>query len=123
MTDGVPGVVLVVEHDDFLRLLTADIMDDAGFAALQAGDADGALAILESRSDIALLVTSVAMPGNMDGLDLAHLVRKRWPALRIIITSSKVWLTKDNCPIGSRLVPKPYRAQAMISEVRSLIGL
>jgi two-component system, response regulator PdtaR len=123
MTDKLPRVVLIVEHDEFLKSLTADIMEDAGFATLKASDAGEALAILESRSDIALLLTSVTMPGSMDGLDLAHMVRERWPAIRIIITSSKVWLTANNFPIGSRFVPKPYRAQVMISEIRSLIGL
>ena len=59
-------------------------MEDAGFAALQAGDADKALTILESRSDIALMLTSVTMPGSTDGLGLAHTVCKRWPAIKTI---------------------------------------
>jgi two-component system, response regulator PdtaR len=123
MTDKLPRVVLIVEHDEFLKSLTTDIMEDAGFATLKASDADEAVAILKFRSDIALLLTSVTMPGSMDGLDLAHMVRERWPAIRIIITSSKVWLAANNFPIGSRFVPKPYRARVMISEIRSLIGL
>jgi len=122
MTDRFPRVVLIVEHDDLLNLLTADIMEDAGFATLQAGDADEAVALLESLPDIALLLTSVTMRGCTDGLGLAHMVRKRWPTIKIIITSSKVWLTKDKFPTGSRFVPKPYRVQVMISEIRSLIG-
>jgi two-component system, response regulator PdtaR len=122
MTDRFPPIVLVVEHDDLLNVLTADIMEDAGFATLQASDSDEAVDILESRTDIALLVTSVTMPGGMDGLGLAHMVRKRWPAIKIVVTSSKVWLTKDNVPTGSSLVRKPYRTQVMISEISSLIG-
>jgi DNA-binding NtrC family response regulator len=123
VTDRLPRVILIVEHDEFLKSLTADIMEDAGFVTLRARDADEAVAFLDFRSDIALLLTSVTMPGSMDGLDLAHMVRERWPAIRIIITSSKVWLTTNNFPTGSRFVPKPYRAQVMISEIRSLIGL
>jgi hypothetical protein len=38
MTDRSPRVVLIVEHDELLKLLTANIMEDAGFAALQAGE-------------------------------------------------------------------------------------
>ena len=72
-------IVLIVEHDVLLKSLTADIMVDAGFEALEAGDADEALAILESRSDIALMLTGVAMPGSMDGLGLARAVCRRWP--------------------------------------------
>ena len=47
----------------------------AGFTHLEA---DEAVAILESRSDIALLFTDIQMPGSMDGLKLAHAVRERW---------------------------------------------
>jgi DNA-binding response OmpR family regulator len=122
MMDGSPRVVLLVEHDELLKSLTADIMQDAGFVALQASDADEAVTILESRSDIALLLTSVIMPGSTDGLDLAHTVCKRWPAIKTIIASSQVRLIGSDLTAGSRFVLKPYHALTMISEVRSLIS-
>ena len=114
--------VLIVEHDELLQSLTADIMADAGFAALQAGDAGEALTTLESRSDIALMLTSVRMPGTMDGLGLVRTVYKRWPAIRIMVASSQVRLIGHNLPKDSRFFLKPYRAEMMISEIRSLIG-
>jgi DNA-binding NtrC family response regulator len=122
MTTGSPRVVLIVEHDALLKSLTADIMVDAGFEALQAGDAGEALAILESRSDIALMLTSVTMPGSMNGLDLARTVSKRWPAIKTIIASSQVRLIGSDLTAGSRFLLKPYHAQTMISEIHSLIG-
>jgi DNA-binding NtrC family response regulator len=122
MTRKSPSVVLIVEHDELLKSLTADILEDAGFAAVQASDADEALAILECRSDIALLLTSVTMPGSMDGLGLAHMVCKRWPAIKTIIVSSQVRLIGSDLTAGSRFFLKPYHALAMISEIHSLIG-
>jgi two-component system, response regulator PdtaR len=122
MTDRSPHVVLIVEHDALLKSVTANIMENAGFAALQAGDADEALAILETRSDIALMLTSVTMPGSMDGLGLARTVRKRWPAIKTIIASSQVRLIGSDLTAGSRFVLKPYHVPTMISGVRSLIG-
>jgi CheY-like chemotaxis protein len=121
MTDGVPHVVLIVEHDELLKLLTADIVEDAGFVALQASDADEAITILESRSDVALLFTSIAMPGSMDGLGLARIVCKRWPAIKTIIASSRVRPIGSDLTAVSRFFLKPYHARAMISEIRSLI--
>jgi DNA-binding response OmpR family regulator len=115
-------VVLIVEHDVLLKLLTSDIMEDAGFEALQAGDAEEALAILESRSDIALMLTSVMMSGGMDGLGLARTVCKRWPVIKTIIASSQVRLIESDLTAGSRFFLKPYHARTMISEIRSLIG-
>jgi DNA-binding response OmpR family regulator len=122
MTGRSPHVVLIVEHNELLKSLTADIMKESGFVALQASDADEALAILESRSDIALMLTSVKMPGSTDGLGLAHTVCERWPAIKIIIASSQHRLIGHDFPKNSRFFLKPYQAQIMISEIRSLLG-
>jgi two-component system, response regulator PdtaR len=122
MTGRSPHVVLIVEHDELLMSLTADIMQDAGFVALQASDADEALAILESRTDIALMLTSVIMPGSTDGLGLAHTVCKRWPAIKTIIASGQLRLIRRGLPKDSRFFLKPYDPQIMIAEIRSLLG-
>jgi DNA-binding NtrC family response regulator len=122
MTNKSLHIVLVVEHDALLKTLTADIMKDAGFTALQASNADEALAVLESRPDIALLLTSITMPSGMDGLSLAHMVAKRWPAVKIVIASGQIQLAGLRLPKNSSFFLKPYNAQRMISEIRSLIG-
>src|SRR5712672_4017772 len=62
--------VLVVEDEMVLRMRAVDIVEDAGFTAVQAVNADDALSILESRSDIALLFSDIQMPGSMDGLKI-----------------------------------------------------
>jgi DNA-binding NtrC family response regulator len=62
--------VLVVEDEMVLRMRAVDIVEDAGFTAVQAVNADEALRILEARSDIALLFSDIQMPGSMDGLKL-----------------------------------------------------
>ena len=80
-----PGVtaalptVLIVEDEMVLRMRAVDIVEDAGFTPIEAVNADDALAILESRSDIELLFTDIQMPGSMDGLKLAYAVHERWP--------------------------------------------
>ena len=117
---GSPHAVLIVEDDQLLMALTAGIVEDAGFEAIQAGNADQAVAILKARSDIALLLTDIDMPGSMDGVKLAHAVRDRWPPIKIIVVSSRV--TERHLPTGSRFFRKPYHVAAMISEMRSLLG-
>src|SRR5664279_4525045 len=66
--------ILVVEDEMMLRMRAVDMVEDAGFTAVEAVNADDALAILESRSDIELLFTDIQMPGSMDGLKLAYAV-------------------------------------------------
>jgi two-component system, response regulator PdtaR len=115
-------VVLIVEDDPLLRMLAVEVVEEAGFVALEAGDADEAVALLEFRSDIALVFTDINMPGSMDGVKLAHAVRDRWPPVKILVVSGQVRPQQADLPPNSRFVGKPYRAAAMIEELRSLVG-
>ena len=115
-------VVLVVEDDWLLRLLAVEIVEDAGLVAVEAANADEAIAILERRVDIALIFTDVDMPGTMDGLKLAHAVRRRWPPIKIIIVSGKTHLSDAELPSDTRFFSKPYSVPGMISELRSLVA-
>jgi CheY-like chemotaxis protein len=117
-----PCAVLVVEDEPILRLHALDIVEEAGFTAIEAKNADEAIAILESRSDIALLYTDINMPGSMDGLKLAHAVRNRWPPIKIVVVSGHVQLDQNELPSDSRFFGKPFEAEKMIGELRNLIA-
>ena len=114
--------VLVVEDEMVLRLRAVDIVEDAGFTAVEAINADEALAILESRSDISLLFSDIQMPGSMDGLGLAHVVHKHWPSIKIIVVSGQVTPPCSDLPPCSRFFGKPLEAGQMIAQMRSMIG-
>src|SRR4051812_10867112 len=117
-----PAVVLVVEDEMLLRMRAVDMVEDAGFTSVEAVNADEAVAILESRSDIALLLTDIQMPGSMDGLKLAHAVHERWPPIRIILVSGQLRLASIDIPADSRFFGKPLEAKKMIAEMQDMIG-
>jgi CheY-like chemotaxis protein len=119
---SVPAVVLVVEDEMLLRMRAVDIVEDAGYTSVEAVDADEAVAILESRSDIALLFTDIQMPGTMDGLGLARSVHDRWPPIKIILVSGQVKPTSLDIPPDSRFFGKPLEDEAMIAQLQSMIG-
>ena len=114
--------VLVVEDEMVLRLRAVDIVEDAGFTAVEAVNADQALAILESRSDIALLFSDIQMPGSMDGLTLAHAVHARWPSIKIVLVSGQVKLSDSDRPADSRFFGKPLEMKEMIAELQEMVG-
>jgi CheY-like chemotaxis protein len=118
----VPSVVLVVEDEMLLRLRAVDMVEDAGFTPVEAVDADEAVAILESRSDIALLFTDIQIPGCMDGLKLAHAVHARWPPIKIILVSGQLKPASIDIPSDSRFFGKPLQAKEMIAEMQDMIG-
>jgi len=117
-----PAVVLIVEDEMMLRMRAVDMVEDAGYTPIEALDADEAVAILESRSDIALMCTDIQMPGSMDGLGLAHAVHNRWPTIKIIVVSGQLNPAGIHLPPSSRFVGKPLEAGQMIAQMRSMIG-
>jgi CheY-like chemotaxis protein len=119
---SVAGVILVVEYEMLLRMRAVDMVEDAGYTPVEAADADEAVAILEARSDIALLFTDIQMPGSMDGLELAHYVHKRWPPIKIILVSGQLQLSGSDILPDSRFFGKPLEANQMIAEMRDIIG-
>jgi CheY-like chemotaxis protein len=118
---AVPAVVLVVEDEMLLRMRAVDMVEDAGFTPVEAVDADEAVAILEARSDIALLFTDIQMPGSIDGLKLAHAVHKRWPPIKIILVSGQLKLANLDIPVDSCFFGKPLEAEAVIAQMQSMI--
>jgi two-component sensor histidine kinase/ActR/RegA family two-component response regulator len=120
-TTEVPKV-LVVEDEMVLRMRAADIVEDAGFCPVEAVNADEAMTILESRSDIAVLFTDIQMPGSMDGLKLAHAVHNRWPNIKIILVSGQVKPSDSERPADSRFFGKPLGVEQMIAELQAMMG-
>jgi CheY-like chemotaxis protein len=89
-------IVLVVEDDAMQRLSAVSVVEDAGFEALEAADADESIEILESRNDIRIVFTDVDMPMSIDGLKLAAVIRDRWPPVRTIVTFG-IFGREGNC--------------------------
>lgn len=114
--------VLIVEDEMMLRMRAVDIVEDAGFHPVQAVNADEAMSILESRSDISLLFTDIQMPGSMDGLKLAHTVHNRWPGIKIILVSGRVRPSEAERPADSRFFGKPLGIPQMITELQAMVG-
>jgi CheY-like chemotaxis protein len=115
-------IALVVEDEALLRILAVEVVEEAGFTAIEARDADEAVVLLESRTDITLLFTDINMPGSMDGLKLAHAVRDRWPPIKILVVSGNQRLQSSDLPTDSCFVGKPYQASALVDELRSMFS-
>jgi two-component system, response regulator PdtaR len=117
-----PPLVLIVEDEALLRWNAVAIIEDAGFDVIEAASADEALAVLEKRTDIRVVFTDVQMPGCMDGLTLAHVIRRRWPPVRIIATSGRTKFRVGDLPEGGRFVGKPYTPADIEMTLHDLTG-
>jgi CheY-like chemotaxis protein len=116
------SVVLVVEDEAIVRFMTVTSLEEAGFPVIEAANADEAVRILESRSDIRIVFTDIDMPGSMDGMKLAACIRDRWPPVDIILTSGHFAAQDVKIPERGLFFPKPYDPQAVGQAMRRMIG-
>ena len=119
--DPAHPLALLVDDDELLRLYGADLLEQHGFAVIQAENADEAREVLEKRNDVRLLFTDIQMPGALDGMDLARQVHARWPHVLLVIASGQTAPTRAEIPDDGRFVAKPYRASELLGQVDNLM--
>jgi CheY-like chemotaxis protein len=110
--------VLVVEDEPLLRLDIAEGFEAAGFKTFEAGSAAEAIEILQREPEIRVVFTDIDMPGTMDGLELAHLIRERWPPTILIVSSGRQYPAPDALPPAARFIPKPYWGNTLAEVVQ-----
>ena len=121
MKSNSPIYVLVVEDEFLSRLHAVNLVEDAGYKAIEASNSEEAIAILEARKDIRIVFTDVDMPGTMDGLKLAHAIRTRWPPVELIVTSGHFNLSDADMPERGQFISKPYRDQDIVSAIHHFV--
>ena len=103
-------------------MAAVDMVEDAGFDAVEAENADEAVRILEARTDIRIVITDIDMPGSINGLKLAASVRDRWPPIDIIIMSGHVKPRPEDLPPRSVFFSKPYDEGRVAATLKDFAG-
>jgi len=110
--------VLIVEDEVLVRLMMGEELRSAGYDVIEAATADEALDALAHISGVSLVVTDIRMPGSMDGLRFARLVRSEYPATRIVLTSGNF----PNVAIDhDGFFLKPYEPCKMVDHIKTLL--
>lgn len=118
MNLSLPKEVLVVEDEPFVRMVAADALTEQGIMAWEASDAGEALHVLEEHPNIGVVFTDVNMPGDMDGVGLAHEVCRRRPDVTVIVTSGAVSVDEHTLPDHGTFLPKPYPTGRLVRIVQ-----
>ena len=103
------GRVLVVEDDNEVAELVAEMLEHLGYQLVRAGTAAEALFTLAHDTRIDLVFSDVMMPGKLTGIDLARRVRREHPQVRVVLTSGYAEsFAQQARNEGLLLLPKPY---------------
>lgn len=105
-------VLLLVEDDQLILMHATMALEDAGYEVLAVRDAEAALAHAETRPDIDALFTDIELPGAC-GLDLAAMLCRERPAMKLVVTSGIHAVETAALPEGGVFVSKPYTAAQM----------
>jgi len=112
--------VLLVDDDEHVRRVAARALRTRGYTVIEASDGGAALAVLESRERVDLLLTDVVMPG-MDGRQLAELACTKQPQLKVLYTSGYTddAVVRHGVMQGAvDLIEKPFRIDSLARRVR-----
>jgi len=100
-------VVLIVEDEVIIRSLVAEHLRECGFSVIEAANAAEAITVLSTQTNIDLVFSDITMPGEIDGVGLAHWIRARRADIPVLLTSGAA--TAETAPIAPHaFVRKPY---------------
>ena len=112
--------VLLAEDDFLVRLVVAESIRDAGFRVIEAVSGDEALSVLKSGTCVDAVVTDFNMPGAIDGVRLAKLVREYRPRAKIVLMSGALTRAPEGCDVD-RFLTKPFLPSDIVDLLRSLL--
>jgi len=115
--------VLIVEDDPAARVLVSQVLSELGYAFVEAGDADGALPIIESSQRIDLMISDVGLPG-MNGRQLAEIGRQVRPDLKVLFITGyaeHAAVRGGFLDPGMQLITKPFTFDLLTAKVREMI--
>ena len=118
-----PKIIVLAEDEWLIRMSALEALTAAGFEVIEAAHAEEALSFLQSNATTThLLFTDIHMPGDMNGLALAHHSQRHWPWIAILMASGNARPHGSELPIGSRFLPKPYDLDHMVSHIHDLLA-
>jgi signal transduction histidine kinase/CheY-like chemotaxis protein len=111
--------VLVVDDDELVLSSTASMLEYIGHQVIEAGSGDEALAVIAGGDTIDLVITDQGMPG-MTGLQLAEVVRLRWPELPVMLCTG--YQDDDRGYSGMFLLAKPFGQEQLTQAVEACVA-
>jgi PAS domain S-box-containing protein len=114
--------ILVVEDNEDVGKFSTELLQDLGYATRRADNARQALALI-AADELAfdLVFSDVIMPG-MNGVELATIIRERYPGLPVVLTSGYSSVLAENAHHGFELIQKPYSVEALSRTLRRAIA-
>jgi PAS domain S-box-containing protein len=116
--------VLVVDDEQTVRMLITDVLEELGYAAIEAEDGNAGLQILESKRHIDLLITDVGLPGGMNGRQLADAGAVLRPGLKILFITGyaeNAVIGDGHLKPGMHVLTKPFAMDTLANRISGIL--
>jgi signal transduction histidine kinase len=117
--------VLIVDDEPSVRMLVTDVLEELGYASIEAPDGPTALRILESEATVDLLISDVGLPGGINGRQLADAARVTRPELKVLFITGyakNAIIGSGQLAPGMRVLTKPFVVETLATRTHDMIG-
>lgn len=121
---GQGETILVIDDEATIRMLMIDVLEEAGYRVVEAGDGPSGLKILQSDMRIDLLITDVGLPGGMNGRQVADAARATRPELKVLFVTGyaeNAVVGNGHLDVGMAVITKPFEINALAARVRDIV--
>lgn len=120
---GQSGNILLVEDEEIVALMAETALKKEGYRVFAFTNARDALAISESE-EFVLLIADVNLPGSIDGVALAKMLRRKSPHLPVVLTSGSFDESRSfDEALQAFLLPKPFRKSRLLEVMRCSLSV
>ncbi len=117
-------VVLVIDDEPTIRMLISEVLEEHGYAVVEASDGPSAMRILRSDVRIDLLITDVGLPNGMNGRQIADAARQGRPELKVLFITGyaeNAVVGNGHLDKGMQVIAKPFEIDALARKIREIV--
>ena len=121
---GTGEAVLIVDDEPLIRMLVREVVEELGYAPLEAGDAASALVMLRSETRVDLLIADLGLPGGMNGRQMAESALQSRPELKVLFITGYIdhpALSPASLTANMQVMMKPFSIDGLGNMLRSMI--
>jgi len=115
--------VLVVDDEPSVRMLVIEVLEELGYAAIEAADGVSGLKVLQSDARIDLLITDVGLPGGMNGRQMTEAARQKRPNLKVLFITGyaeNAAISNGHLEPGTHVLTKPFAMEKLASKIQAI---
>jgi len=121
---GSGETVLIVDDEPTVRMLVTEVLEELGYAAIEAADSLSGMKVLNSDVRIDLLITDVGLPGGLNGRQMADAAREKRPALKVLFITGyaeNAAISNGHLHPGMHVMTKPFAMDQLALRIKSIM--